>query len=281
MISILVPLLKRIFAVQLLLILVSFCSLNAQISLETIELPRQINETSGLEIIGDNFVTFNDSGGESELYFFDKTGRLTGSAVVHEAHNVDWEDICSDPNYYYIADTGNNYGKRRDQKIYRLNRNLILKDSITLSYAAQKSFKRRMTHPFDAEALADFNDSLILFSKDRSTNNSAVYQIAKQPGHQVLVAKDSLYVECLITGADFHKDSGLMGLTGYSKGGSQFLFLMPDYSVPYDQSKMERYVLPVMPAQIEAIHIESPSAIWLTSEDEGLGLPRLFKVVIN
>ena len=86
---------------------------------------------------------------------------------------------------------------------------------------------------------------------------------------------------CLITGADFHKDSGLMGLTGYSKDGSQFLFLMPDYCVPYDQSKMKRYVLPVMQAQIEAIHIESPSAIWLTSEDEGLGLPRLFKVNIN
>ena len=36
-----------------------------------------------------------------------------------------------------------------------------------------------------------------------------------------------------------------------------------------------------MPAQIEAIHIESPSAIWLTSEDEGLGLPWLIKVDIN
>ena len=38
--------------------------------LETIVLPKIINETSGLEILNDVFITHNDSGGEPSLYFF-------------------------------------------------------------------------------------------------------------------------------------------------------------------------------------------------------------------
>ena len=38
--------------------------------IETVVLPKIINETSGLEIINDVFITHNDSGGESSLYFF-------------------------------------------------------------------------------------------------------------------------------------------------------------------------------------------------------------------
>ena len=34
----------------------------SQIKLEEIELPKKINETSGLEYIGENFITHNDSG---------------------------------------------------------------------------------------------------------------------------------------------------------------------------------------------------------------------------
>ena len=37
--------------------------------LETIVLPKVINETSGLEIINEVFITHNDSGGEPSLYF--------------------------------------------------------------------------------------------------------------------------------------------------------------------------------------------------------------------
>ncbi|MDA9128165.1 hypothetical protein N9J65_04820 [Flavobacteriaceae bacterium] len=253
----------------------------AQLTLTSKDLPRAINETSGLEVHKGSFLTFNDSGGTTELFTFDQGGQLLNSFEVQGTKNVDWEDITADLDHYYLADTGNNFGKRSDQKIYILNRSFELTDTITINYKAQKSFKKRKKHPFDAEALASFGDQLVLFSKDRETQNSAVYLINKTPGHYALTPKDTLDVRCLITGADYHEASGLMGLVGYSPDGVQYLYLLPEFSVPYDPSKMQTFVLPVNPAQIEAIHVESPSVIWMTSEDEGLGLPRLFKATIE
>lgn len=268
-----------IFLVLLCFISPEFC--HGQLTLKAVDLPRAINETSGLEVNNGLFLTFNDSGGTTELFAFDQGGQLVNRISVAHAKNIDWEDITADLDHYYISDTGNNYGKRSDQKIYILSRNFEIQDSITISYKAQKSFKRRKKHPFDAEALASFGDQLVLFSKDRETLNSAIYLIDKKPGNLSLEPMDSLKVGCLITGADFHEPSGLMGLTGYSFDGVQYLFLLPEFSVPYDSSKMQKFVLPVKPAQIEAIHIANPKEIWLTSEDEGLGLPRLFKAVIE
>ena len=254
---------------------------HAQLTLTSKDLPRAINETSGLEVHKGSFLTFNDSGGTTELFTFDQGGQLLNSFEVQGTKNVDWEDITADLDHYYLADTGNNFGKRSDQKIYILNRSFELTDTITINYKAQKSFKKRKKHPFDAEALASFGDQLVLFSKDRETQNSAVYLIDKTSGHYALTPQDTLDVRCLITGADYHEASGLMGLVGYSPDGVQYLYLLPEFSVPYDQSKMQTFVLPVNPAQIEAIHVESPSVIWMTSEDEGLGLPRLFKATIE
>jgi hypothetical protein len=268
-----------LFLTLLCIIAPEFC--RAQLSLASLDLPRAINETSGLEVHNGLFLTFNDSGGTTELFSFDQGGKLIGSITIDHTKNVDWEDITADQDHYYIADTGNNYGNRSDQKIYILNRTFELEDSISISYKAQKSFKRGKKHPFDAEALASFGNQLVFFSKDRETLNSAVYVFDKNPGPIELVPQDFLNAGCLITGADFHEPSGLMGLTGYSAAGIQYLFLLPEFSVPYDQSKMQIFVLPVNPAQIEAIHVASPKEIWLTSEDEGLGLPRLFKTLIE
>jgi hypothetical protein len=266
--------------------LVLFCFISpelchGQLTLTALDLPRAINETSGLEVNNGLFLTFNDSGGTTELFAFDQGGQLLNTITVANTNNIDWEDITADLEHYYIADTGNNYGKRNDQKIYILSRNFELEDSITINYKAQKSFKRRKKHPFDAEALASFGDQLVLFSKDRENLNTAIYLFDKKPGNISLEPMDSLEVGCLITGADFHEPSGLMGLTGYSFDGVQYLFLLPEFSVPYDSSKMQKFVMPVKPAQIEAIHIANPKEIWLTSEDEGLGLPRLFKAEIE
>ena len=40
----------------------------------TIKLPKEINETSGLEIVNNNFITHNDSGGDPVVYEFNQNG---------------------------------------------------------------------------------------------------------------------------------------------------------------------------------------------------------------
>ena len=42
-------------------------------------------------------------------------------------------------------------------------------------------------------------------------------------------------------------------------------------------SEIEKFTIPVGKAQIEAVKIIDESSFWITSEDEGNGLPRLFK----
>ena len=42
-------------------------------------LPLKINETSGLEYYNNNFLTHNDSGGETILYEFNKEGNIAVS----------------------------------------------------------------------------------------------------------------------------------------------------------------------------------------------------------
>ena len=48
-----------------------------------------------------------------------------------------------------------------------------------------------------------------------------------------------------------------------------------------DRSVIEKFKIPVGKAQIEAVKIIDESSFWITSEDEGNGLPRLFKFKIK
>jgi len=93
--------------------------------IQTVVLPKIINETSGLEILNDIFVTHNDSGGEPSLYFFNLSGEITNSKKLEEEsfweiYNNDWEDITADEDYIYIADTGNNFGTRDNLSIIKV-----------------------------------------------------------------------------------------------------------------------------------------------------------------
>ena len=81
------------------------------IVLESIVLPKVINETSGLEILNEVFITHNDSGGEPSLYFFNLNGDIVNSIKLEEEsfweiYNNDWEDITADEDY---GGTGLNY----------------------------------------------------------------------------------------------------------------------------------------------------------------------------
>ena len=253
-----------------------------QLTISERPLARKINETSGLEWYGNRLVTHNDSGGRPAVYVFDPEGEEIEIIDLAGVQNIDWEDITADQDHYYIGDTGNNYGTRDNQKIYITDAHFQMQDSIMLRYEGQTSFKRRKIHPYDAEALANFGQQLVLFSKDRQDLDSRIYVMEKTPGPIALSAVDTLKVGCLITGADHHEPSGLMALTGYAKSGEQYLFLLPDFEAPYqDKSKMRKFLLPVGPAQIEAIKIIDAHEFWLTSEDEGLGAPRLFKVRLD
>ena len=83
----------------LLLILFSLQKVSSQKIKKDYPLSKIIEETSGLEIIDDLFITHNDSGGEASLYYLSKKGKILYKRKIESATNRDWEDITKDKKY--------------------------------------------------------------------------------------------------------------------------------------------------------------------------------------
>ena len=255
-----------------------------QTVVDEILLPREINETSGLEFFGNNFITHNDSGGLPILYEFDKKGDLLNKfEIIDCGKNDDWEDITSDGEFTFVSNTGNNFGKRKNLNIIILDpkKNFKCFGAINIEYKSQKSFDKRSKHSYDAESLAATSEKLILFSKNRKSYSTELYFIPKTPGSYKLSHSKSLSVGSLITGADYNESLNTIALVGYNSDGDQFLYKVNNFD-PENLNKISfiRYNLPIKNAQIEAIKIINDSTFWITSEDEGVGYPRLFKIKI-
>jgi len=257
--------------------------------LETIVLPKIINETSGLEILNNQFITHNDSGGEPSLYFFSQNGEIINSIKLEEEsfweiYNNDWEDITADEDYIYIADTGNNFGNRDNLNIIKVKTTDFSIDSkIDISYKDQQTFLPRPKHKYDAEALFLIEDKIAVLSKDRDNLFTDLYLIDKESNSkQVLESKITYNVNSLITGGDYNKDMGLLALVSYSSKGSQFLILFEDFNLEtLAEKKFRKFKIPLERAQIEAIKIIDDKTFWITSEDEGIGSPYMYKIKVE
>ncbi len=120
-----------------------------------------------------------------------------------------------------------------------------------------------------------------MFSKNRESYTTELYFVPKTPGSYNLSPSKSLSVGSLITGADYNESLNTIVLVGYNTDGDQFLYKVNNFD-PENLNKISfiRYNLPIKNAQIEAIKIINDSTFWITSEDEGVGYPRLFKIKI-
>ena len=250
------------------------------IEIEITKISKEIDETSALEIINGNFLTLNDSGDDPLLYVFDKNGKILSKNSISGAQNRDWESLASDENFIYIGDIGNNRGNRKDLKIYITDLEFNLIDSINFNYKNQSKFKKKKKNKYDAETLVSFNDSLIIFSKNRKKLTTELYFLPRKPGQYSIKPRDSYDVDALITGGDYNSKLDLIALVGYSYSiKKQFLFILKNFSnFSNNPSKIKKYDIPITNAQIEAVKIINEKEFWMTSENEGGGYPKLIKV---
>jgi hypothetical protein len=255
----------------------------AQTIEKVVELPVEIDETSGLEYFEGNFLTHNDSGGEPSLYLFSESGELLKNHIIPNAKNKDWEDLTKDEDFIYISDTGNNNGSRKKLRILMVDpsKKFDLVGEIKIKYKNQKNFEKRKKHPYDVEAITALPKSLVLFSKNRKTFTTDLYFIPKKEGSYSLKPKKSLPVNSLITGADYNDRLKLLVLVAYNREGGQFIFTLPNFnSKKLDDLKFKKHTIPVDRAQIEAIKIIDQNTFWVTSEAKKKNPPRLFKIKI-
>ncbi|MDA8547569.1 hypothetical protein N9K61_02405 [Flavobacteriaceae bacterium] len=255
-----------------------------------IELPKIINETSGLEFYNNHFITHNDSGGEPTLYIFNERGEVIETIGLNknpdfEIKNNDWEDITSDNKYLFVADTGNNFGNRDNLNIIRVSKgaDFMVDGIIEISYSDQESFFPRPKHKYDAEAIIVIEDKIALFSKDRENLNTDLYLVNKNMnGSQILTSEVSYDVDTLITGGDFDEDRNLLALVSYNSNGNQYLLLFENFELNnLKKNTFKKFKIPLEQAQIEAIKIIDEKAFWVTSEDEGIGSPFMYKIEVK
>ena len=254
----------------------------AQLTLTTVKLPSELEETSGLEYLGEHLITNNDSGDKPRLYVFTPQGELIKSIRFYNLKNRDWEDLAADEDHFYIADTGNNYATRENLRIYILGKDLIPQGTIKIHYEAQKTFSKESRNEYDAEALAVVGEDLVLFSKNRKTLQSQIYVFPKNEGNYSLIPEQTIDTKALITAADYNEKEDLVVLTGYDFEGKQYFFTLEDFKKNGMKNiDLTRYTIPVYPAQIEAVKIINKEEFWITSESESKGKPRLFHLKLN
>ncbi|OYU95692.1 MAG: hypothetical protein CFE21_11175 [Bacteroidetes bacterium B1(2017)] len=280
---------------NLLLFLFSILVLN-QTQAQTIsavkvcDLPSELSETSGLVKIGPNkFVSHTDSGNEPKLFVFDSLGTIQRRIKVNNATNVDWEDITLDTKgNIWIGDFGNNANDRTNLKIYMVaSPNTYTKDStvagiLNFTYPDQKAFPPAAgLQNFDMEAFFWFNDSLYLFSKNRTnpyTGYTKCYQLPAKLGTFTAKLIDSFYtgsggyLNYSITSAAVYPNGNKMILLGYDKC---WLF------TPFSGTKFLKGTSHTLAfsglSQKEAIFFESANKLWYTQETSPLGTAGLYR----
>ena len=202
-------------------------------------------------------------------------------------YNYDWEDITADEDYIFIADTGNNFGNRDNLNIIKVKINdFSIDGKIDITYKDQEKFFSwfpRPKHKYDAEALFLIEDKIAILSKDRSNLFTDLYLIDKESNlRDKLESKFTYEVNSLITGGDYNEELSLLALVGYNSKGNQFLILFEDFSLEsLAENKFKKFTVPLEQAQVEAIKIIDNTSFWITSEDEGIGSPYMYKIGVK
>ena len=287
-----------------LFMLIAFISCNApkttvekqkELVFKTItNLSSELTETSGLEYYQNQIITHNDSGDSPTLYFLDTLGNIKQARTYSNMKAVDWEDITRDDTNLFIADTGNNYGDRKDLIIYKikledLNNENAPVEQLKISYPNQTSFIRgEQNHPYDAESLVAIEDNLYIFSKDWKDQTTIIYKLNKQDPIQKAQYITSYDIKGLVTGATF---DGLNTVTicGYNSNLTPFIYEVNYRNGTFD-FKTKEEILIEGGAQVEGIistntnsnkesyYLSSEAVNIKLGEDESLTKAQLYKL---
>lgn len=166
-------------------------------------LPSTLSENSGMLVSNENAIWLHNDGGDSaKLYLIDTFGTILKTILINNVTNLDWEDITYDnQGRVYIGEFGNNNNSRQDLKIYRIphpdsiSGNTVAAETIEYYYPEQTAFPPVDSEKkYDTEAIIHFQDSLYLFTKDRTSPHQGytwLYQISADTGTHAAILLDS------------------------------------------------------------------------------------------
>ena len=254
---------------------------SAQKIISKIELPQNINETSGLEIIDDYLITLNDSGNPPVLYYLNESGEIILERNFNELKNNDWEDLTADDKFIYIADIGNNFDTRDNLKIIKvsLDSDDNSHEIINFYYPEQKIFSFNQNSSYDAEGLISLENILIIFTKNRAKKITEIYKLPKTPGNYKAELIGQINIESIVTSADYNKKMRLLVLTSTKDFNEYYIHKIKNFNISKLKNlKTDTYKIPIGKTQVESIKIIDKNNFWITSEAEFMGSPFLYKI---
>ena len=253
------------------------------------ELPKEVNETSGLFFHNGRLWTHNDSGGKPILYALDTTNyKIVQRITLSHAKNKDWEDVCTDGEMVFVGDFGNNKGNRKNLRIYTFPLSAIPNegdatlavDSINFVFGDQTDFTKRKVHDFDCEAFFASDDCLYLFSKGWETGTTRLYRLPKTPGKHVAEVVNGFDSQGLITGADYDRENRILVIVGYVKSlWKPFMYIIFDFDESGTKLSHRRFEMPQLAgAQTEGICFFDKGRCYVTAETSPTMTARVFAV---
>jgi hypothetical protein len=154
------------------------------------QLPEELVESSALLYLNKEFYSINDSGNEPKIYVFNDKGEIQHTCFIENVSNVDWEALCFDEKYIYIADIGNNLNERKDLGIYRVERGEVRTASSIRAEITRFNYQQQVAFPpernalyYDAESLVKRNDSLFIFTKNRTEPFDGIAKVYYVPSN--------------------------------------------------------------------------------------------------
>ena len=146
----------------------------------------------------------NDSGNACELFATDVHGAALARYSI-DAITEDWEDIALDQRGIYLADIGDNRGKRRDIRVYRViepdpTKPLVTPVPIEFTWHLHYPDK-----PHDAEAFVVSGDEGFIIDKRIGFAQMWSFRL-DGAADQVLVQVVNLAIPAPVTGADLSAD---------------------------------------------------------------------------
>lgn len=244
------------------------------------DLPKQVKETSGLEIVDGEIYTHNDRGHSNHLYTINpENGSVTAKIELSNGSNEDWEDLARSDTHLFVGDMGNNDGNRKDLKIYRVKKSdlegsgdrTVQHDGVIRFRYPEQTIFFLDDHNYDCEALIHHNNHLYLFTKHRADSRTNLYKIPAEPGDAEYDAEllASFPAGGRITGADIRQDGRVVVLCGYNKSDDVFLWVLSKYKGDnfFSGEKLRiRLGSYASIGQLEALVFKSKNELYLSSE---------------
>ena len=243
-------------------------------------LSQQLEETSGLYCTDDRLFTINDSGNEAKVFELNYDGLVTQTYPL-PLRNIDWEAITGDDEFLYIADIGNNKGKRETLMVHKVSRrdyNHV--DSFSIQYAGNEpSDNFPYAHDFDAEAMVLAEGKLLIFSKSWRTGIANVYEVGSETQQILTPIAHIAGLPGVITGADFDEMRNLYVVVGYKSDPfgnfSTFLAQLDTSFTPVEVWPLDEY------KQVEGICVDKQGDYWFSEEATDLRKASLTRASIK